>query len=108
MLHKEFLQMRRDRLTLAMMVVLPAVQLILFGFAIRTEVRHLPTVVLDESRTAESRALVDAIRNTGNFDIVAKVGSRTDVRHHIERGDAQAAVIIPPDYETDIKRRRTA
>jgi ABC-2 type transport system permease protein len=108
MLWKEFVQMRRDRFTLGMMIGLPAIQLLLFGFAIRTEVRHLPTVVLDESRTMESRAFVDAIRNTGNFDIVGSVGSRDEVRRRIERGDARAAVIIPPDYEGDIKRRRTA
>jgi ABC-2 type transport system permease protein len=108
MLWKEFVQMRRDRFTLGMMIGLPAIQLLLFGFAIRTEVRHLPTVVLDESRTMESRAFVDAIRNTGNFDIVGTVGSRDEVRRRIERGDARAAVIIPPDYETDIKRKRTA
>ena len=108
MLWKEFVQMRRDRFTLGMMVGLPAVQLVLFGFAIRTEVRHLPTVVLDESRTTESRAFVDAVRNTGNFDIVASVGSRTDIAKDIERGNARAAVVIPPDFETDIKRRRTA
>jgi ABC-2 type transport system permease protein len=108
MLWKEFVQMRRDRFTLGMMIGLPAIQLLLFGFAIRTEVRHLPTVVLDESRTMESRAFVDAIRNTGNFDIVGPVGSRAEVQRRIERGDARAAVIIPPDYEVDIKRRRTA
>jgi ABC-2 type transport system permease protein len=108
MLWKEFVQMRRDRFTLGMMIGLPGIQLLLFGFAIRTEVRHLPTVVLDESRTMESRAFVDAIRNTGNFDIVGSVGSREDVRREIERGTARAAVIIPPDYEADIKRHRTA
>ena len=108
MLWKEFVQMRRDRFTLGMMVGLPAIQLLLFGFAIRTDVRHLPTVVLDESRTTESRAFVDAVRNTGNFDIVGSIGSRTDLRKKIERGDARAAVVIPPDFETDIKRRRTA
>ena len=72
MLWKEFIQMRRDRLTLAMMVVIPAIQLMLFGYAIRTEVRHLPTVVLDESRSSESRALVAVLENTGNFDVVAQ------------------------------------
>jgi len=108
MLWKEFIQMRRDRFTLGMMVGLPAIQLLLFGFAIRTEVRHLPTVVLDESRTAESRALVDAIRNTGNFDIVGTARGRAEVKRKVERGDARAAVIIPPDYEANIKRRRTA
>jgi ABC-2 type transport system permease protein len=91
-----------------MMIGLPAIQLLLFGFAIRTEVRHLPTVVLDESRTTESRALVDAVRNTGNFDIVDHVTSRGEVKHRIERGDARAAVIIPPDFEKDIKRKRPA
>ena len=100
--------MRRDRFTLGMMIGLPAIQLVLFGFAIRTEVRHLPTVVLDESRTAESRALVDAIRNTGNFDIVGSADGRDVVKRLVVRGDAKAAVIIPPDYETNIKRRRTA
>ncbi len=108
MLWKEFVQMRRDRFTLGMMIGLPAIQLLLFGFAIRTEVRHLPTVVLDQSRTTESRAFVDAVRNTGNFDIVGSIGSRTDLQKKIERGDARAAVVIPPDFEADIKRHRTA
>ena len=108
MLQKEFLQMRRDRLTLAMMVVLPAVQLMLFGYAIRTEVRHLPTVVLDESRTQESRALIETIVNTGNFDIAAAVRSRAELEVWIRRGDASAGLIIPPDYESAIKRGRTA
>jgi ABC-2 type transport system permease protein len=108
MLWKEFVQMRRDRFTLGMMIGLPAIQLLLFGFAIRTEVRHLPTVVLDESRTTESRALVDAIRNTGNFDVIGEVRGRDDLKQRVERGEARAAVIIPPDYEENIKRRRTA
>jgi len=108
MLWKEFVQMRRDRFTLGMMIGLPAIQLLLFGFAIRTEVRHLPTVVLDQSRTTESRAFLDAVRNTGNFDIVGSIGSRIELQKKIERGDARAAVVIPPDFEADIKRRRTA
>ncbi|HXY30414.1 MAG TPA: ABC transporter permease [Gemmatimonadaceae bacterium] len=108
MLWKEFIQMRRDRLTLAMMVVLPAIQLILFGFAIRTEVRHLPTVVLDESRTSESRALLDVMRNSGNFDLIATVNSRDDISRMIERGAAAAAVVIPPDYMRELRRGRTA
>jgi drug efflux transport system permease protein len=108
MLWKEFIQMRRDRPTLAMMIVLPAVQIILFGYAIRTEVRHLPTVVLDESRTQESRALAKALENTRNFDLLAEARDRADVRRRIERGEARAALIIPPGYETDLKRHRTA
>ena len=100
--------MRRDRMTLGMMVGLPAIQLMLFGFAVRTEVRHLPTVVLDESRTAESRALIAVLANTRNFDIIDRVRSRAEVEEYIKRGDARAALIIPPEYTTDIKRHRTA
>src|SRR5687768_18359369 len=94
MLRKEFIQMRRDRLTLGMMVGIPAVQLALFGFAIRTEVRHLPTVVLDESRSAESRSLIAVMRNTGNFDIVGTVASRAELTRLLASGDAHAAVVI--------------
>jgi ABC-2 type transport system permease protein len=108
MLWKEFVQMRRDKFTLAMMVGIPAIQLMLFGYAIRTEVRHVPMVVLDQSRTAESRELIDVMRNTGNFDIVGHVTSRDEIRAHIERGSAHAALIIPPEYLADIKRGRGA
>ena len=92
MLWKELVQLRRDRITLAMMLGIPAIQLALFGYAIQTEVRHLPTVVLDESRTSESRRLVEVIRNSGNFDIVGTVHeSRRDARRRSRRGRANAA-----------------
>ena len=108
MLWKEFIQMRRDRFTLAMMIGIPAVQLVLFGYAIRTEVRHVPMIVLDQSRTAESRELIDVMRNTGNFDIVGTVDSRDQIRARIEQGSAHAALIIPPEYLADLKRGRGA
>ena len=108
MLWKEVVQLRRDRFTLAMMVGIPAIQLVLFGYAIRTEVRHLPTVVLDESGTPESRALVSTLRNTGNFEITEWVSDRAELADRIAGGDASAALVIPRDYMRDIKRGRTA
>ncbi|HEU4570229.1 MAG TPA: ABC transporter permease [Gemmatimonadales bacterium] len=108
MLLKELTQLRRDRLTFAMMTGIPAIQLLLFGFAIQTEVRHLPTVVLDESATEESRALVTRVLNTGNFDLLAHVADRGAVREALESGAARAAVVIPPEYARDLKRGRTA
>ena len=108
MLWKEFIQMRRDRLTLGMMVVIPAVQLMLFGYAIRTEVRHLPAVVLDQSNSSESRALVSTLRNTGNFDVVEYVADRHALEDRIRRGNARAAFVIPPEFMRDVKRGRTA
>ena len=105
---KEFIQMRRDRLTLGLMIGVPAIQLMLFGFAIQTEVRNLPTIVLDESRSSESRALIAAIENTGNFRLRGVVTSREEIHRQIVKGEAAAAVIIPPDYTDDIKQGRTA
>jgi ABC-2 type transport system permease protein len=106
MLWKELVQLRRDRLTLGLMLGIPAIQLALFGYAIQTEVRHVPTVVLDESGTYESRRLIEVFRNSGNFDIVESVHSRADLRDRIERGRANAGLIIPPDYLQRLKRDR--
>jgi len=108
MLRKEFIQMRRDRLTFALIIGIPIIQLILFGYAVRTEVRNLPTVVLDESRTAESRSLVSVMEQTQNFRIAGNVQSRADVKKWIESGHARAAIIIPPDFQRNIKSHRTA
>lgn len=108
MIRKEFIQMRRDRLTIAMMVGMPALQLAMFGYAIRTDVRNLPTVVLDESRTSSSRALVDAVRNTGNFELVGHVRTRDEIRAMIQEGSARAAVVIPPDFDRNLRRGQPA
>jgi drug efflux transport system permease protein len=108
MLWKELVQLRRDRMTLGLMLGIPAIQLALFGYAIQTEVRHLPTVVLDESRTPESRRLVEVLRNSGDFDVVARVNDRGAMARQIESGRASAALVIPPDYMRNLKRGRRA
>jgi len=100
--------MRRDRLTLIMMTGLPAVQLVLFGYAIQTDVRHLPTVVLDESRTSDSRRLIATIGNTGNFRIVGDVADRHALRNEILAARAAAGLVIPADYARDLRAGRTA
>ena len=104
MVRKEFIQLRRDPGTLGMILGIPAMQLLLFGFAVRTEVRHLATVVLDESRTPESRLLIETIAQTQNFDIVGLVADRAAIEHAIGRGRARAALIIPPDFSRQLKR----
>jgi ABC-2 type transport system permease protein len=108
MLWKEFIQMRRDRLTFVMMTGLPAFQLVLFGYAIQTDVRNLPTVVLDESRTSESRRLVSVINNTGNFRVVGEISDREELRVLIQSARASAALVIPPEYARHIRGGRTA
>jgi ABC-2 type transport system permease protein len=107
MLWKEFLQLRRDRLTFAMMTALPAMQLLLFGYAIQTDVRRLPTVVVDESRTSESRALIQVLANTDNFTFVAAVPDRAAAKRWIERGAARVALVIPPEYQRNIRGGHT-
>jgi len=108
MFRKEFIQMRRDRLTFAMMVGVPILQLLVFGYAIQTDVRNLPAVVLDESRTPESREIIYAFQNTGNFRIVGYVDGRSALDRAIARGDAQAAIVVPYQYPRDLARGRTA
>ncbi|HEV8599538.1 MAG TPA: ABC transporter permease [Gemmatimonadales bacterium] len=108
MLRKEFIQIRRDRLTLGILVGIPAIQLMLFGYAIQTEVRHLPTVVLDESRSPESRRLVQTMLNTGNFDLAGTVSDRRELTIQIGSGKARAGIIIPPEFQREIKRGQTA
>ena len=108
MLRKEFIEMRRDRFTLAMLIGIPAIQLVLFGYAVQTDVRNVPTVVLDESRTSQSRRLIDMMANTRNFAIVGTAANRDEVREAIERGEAAAAIIIPPEFATDLKRGQGA
>jgi ABC-2 type transport system permease protein len=105
---KEFIQMRRDRGTLGLMLGVPVMQLILFGYAIRQDVRNLPTVVYDASRTQESRALVQQFGATGNFMIRGEVGSYADALRRVDTGRARAAIVIPEDYARDIKRSRPA
>lgn len=108
MLRKEFIQMLRDRLTFALIFGIPVIQLLMFGYAIRMEVRHLPMVVLDHSQTSESRALVSAMEQTQNFRIVGSVSSYDEMRSAIESGRARAAIRIPPEFMKDMKRGRTA
>ncbi len=108
MVRKEFIQMRRDRLTLGIMIGIPVLQLLMFGFAIQTDVRHIPTVVLDESRTHASRDLIAAFANTGNFRLIAHVDGRPQLDRALARGDAQAAIVVPNDYARDVGRGVTA
>lgn len=105
---KELLQLRRDRLTLAMMVALPVAQLTLFGYAIDTDVRHIPTVVYDQDRSAQSRDFAQALRASGFHDLVGEVRSYEEVSRALRNGDARVALVVPERYASDLARGRTA
>jgi ABC-2 type transport system permease protein len=96
-LRKETLHMTRDRATLFFALMVPVFQLVLFGL-IDTNVRHVPTVVLDQSLTAASRQLVQDFVNTSYFDVVRHVGSRVEMQELIVAAKASVGIEIPPDF----------
>jgi len=103
-LKKEFLQMRRDRMTLGLVFMIPLVQLLLFGFAIQTEVKHIPTVVFDQSLSRESRELLDSFSASGYFDIKYTVNGYSDVNRMIDSGKAKIGIIFPPDFARSVNK----
>jgi ABC-2 type transport system permease protein len=105
---KEFIQISRDRLTIGMIVMLPMVQLILFGYGIQTEVKHISTAVFDQSMTEESRDVIDAFRNTGYFNINYAATSYDEMTRLIASGHAQVGIIFPPDFLRDLKQGEPA
>src|SRR5438046_4948963 len=78
MLIKEFLQLRRDRLSFAMIVMIPLLQLLLFGYAINTNPRHLPTAVLLQEQSDLGRSILEALKNTDYFDITRQVSDEAE------------------------------
>lgn len=106
LLLKEFIQMRRDNLTLAMMLLLPIVQLTVFGFAINTDVKHLKTAVFDQSLSEESRNLLAGFTASEYFDLRYVVSSFEEVNRLVEKGDAKVGIILPPDLASNVKHNR--
>lgn len=106
--YKELLQLRRDRMTMAMMVMLPIMQLLLFGYAINTDVRHIDTVVFDQDHSAESRDLVRSLEVTGFYDVVGQVRSYDEVERCLRSDRARVAIVIPARYSSDLVLGRTA
>ncbi len=104
MIGKEFVQMRRDRPTFAMMVGIPLLQLVLFGFAINSDPRHLPTAVLDADHGPFGRALVAALEASTYFDVRRAVSSEAEANHLLARGTLQFMVSIPPDFSRQVAR----
>src|SRR5437016_13943524 len=90
---KELIQLRRDRLTLAMMVALPVIQLTLFGYAIDTDVRHIPTVVYDQDRSAQSRDFARSLEATGFYDLKGEVRGYEEIDRALRSGRARVALV---------------
>ncbi len=108
MIFKETLQLRRDRLTFAMMLVIPIMQLVLFGFAINNDPKGLPSAVLFADRSEITRSIVAAIGNTGYFKFVREAATEAEANGLLQRGDVQFVVTIPSDMTRRLVRGETA
>jgi len=98
-IRKEFLQIFRDPRTLAMIIIMPIMQLFLLGYAATTDVKNISLAVWDQNKTAQSRALLDAFRAADYFTLDYSVGSQAEYQKLIEAGDTRVALVIPPDYD---------
>jgi ABC-2 type transport system permease protein len=101
---KEFIQMRRDRLTFVMMIGIPLMQLVLFGFAINSDPKNLPTAVLLADYGPHGRTLLHAIRNSGYFGFVREATTQYEAEQALARGDIQFVINIPENFTRDLLR----
>ena len=101
---KEFIQMRRDRLTFGMMVGIPMIQLILFGYAINSNPKHLPTAIYAADDSPFSRTIVWGLHNSSYFDITREAHGPADIQKWLAEGTVQFAVTVPVDFSRKILR----
>ncbi|MBJ9595027.1 ABC transporter permease [Burkholderia seminalis] len=101
---KECLQLRRDRVTFAMIVGVPIIQLALFGFAINTDPKHLPTAVIVADGSPFARSFIAAMRNSAYFDIVDTLPDEAAGRRALARGDVQFVLSVPADFSRRLLR----
>ncbi len=101
---KEFIQMRRDRMTFAMMIGIPIIQLVLFGYAINNDPKDLPTGLLMQDHGRYSRALVAAMQNSGYFDVQSVVATEAEARSLLATGQVNFVVTVPAGFERELMR----
>jgi ABC-2 type transport system permease protein len=105
---KELVQLRRDRLTLGMIAIMPITQLLLFGYAINTDVRDLPLVVFDQEDSAMSRELVRGLEATGFYEKIGEVDDYHGIELAFRTGEARAGLVIPVGYTEALANQRGA
>lgn len=105
---KEFRQIRRDPTTLGMLLVLPAALIILIGYALNFDVKHIPLAVFDQSKSSESRSYLEQFGHTEYFNYMFNVQSYTEIEDLFLYGKANAALVIPKDFGPDVLAGRNA
>ena len=107
LIRKEFLQIVRNKQNFRILLIAPIFQLLLFGYAVRLDVKEVATVVVDMDRSSVSRQLVDAFSRSGYFVIKARLSSYEQADYYLERGEATMALLIPPDLERRLNSDQT-
>jgi ABC-2 type transport system permease protein len=105
-LHKEWIQVRRDPMTLRLIIALPVMQLFLFGYAINTDPKHLPTGLFSPEHSQYVRTIVAALRNTGYYDI-RPLASEEEAERALAEGEVLFVINIPPNFERSVDRGET-
>ncbi len=103
---KEVIQIRRDRRMFGIVLLMPVLELFIFGYVVATEVDDVALAVCDYSQSAESRAYVDQLTESGYFRIAARCGGVNDTDRLLDRGEAKVVLAIPPDFAEQLRRRR--
>jgi len=103
-LRKEFLQLRRDRVTFAMMIVIPIIQMTLFGFAINSDPKHLPTAVIAADQSEFTRSFIAGMRNSDYFDIVSTLPDEESGRRALAQGEVQFVLDIPAGFTRELAK----
>jgi len=107
-MRKEFIQIRRDPPSLVIVFVMPVLMLLLFGYAVTTDVEHIPLAVFDADRSQASRQLAQDLVNTGYFNLAYQAESADDLRALLDGGKARAGLVIPAGYARSLRRGETA
>ncbi|MGI6712252.1 MAG: ABC transporter permease [Bacillota bacterium] len=105
---KEFIHIKRDRASVIMALVAPIMMLLIFGFAVNTDINNVNLVINDGSKTFESRELIEKFANSGYFKIYSMVESPAEVEKYIDMGKVKVGLVIPSDYTKNIKRGKPA
>ena len=100
---KETMQLLRDRRTLMMVLGLPLIELFLFGYAVSLTVYHIPTAIVDQNKTRQSRDFIQALVNSQYFDVTETLQSQDQVVDEMDAGHVKAGIVIPPDFPTDLE-----
>ena len=103
-IQKEFAQALRDRATLAIIITMPLLQLVIFGYAINTNIRHIPTVVVDQSMDQASRSYLNDMVNSSCFDIVESAPDQASAIQSVDANRTRVAIVIPPDFSEHVQR----